>query len=104
MLQIYQRGIRSLSNLVSRFKNVVEKYGGKGIIFIKSSNEELFLSYKDLYKKSLEFAYLAKASGLKRGDKLILQFNDNEKFLISFWGSIIGGEAAEKVLDIAISN
>lgn len=91
MLQIYQRGIRSLSNLVSRFKNVVEKYGGKGIIFIKSSNEELFLSYKDLYKKSLEFAYLAKASGLKRGDKLILQFNDNEKFLISFWGSIIGG-------------
>ena len=63
----------------------------KGIRFINSGTEELYLSYKDLYHKSLYMLHNLQEEGLKKGDLVIFQFEENHHFLISFWACLLGG-------------
>ena len=63
----------------------------RGITFIRSRTEEKFVSYNELYGKALSVLCELKSRGLKEGDELILQIEDNEQLLYVFWACLFGG-------------
>jgi len=65
--------------------------GTKGITFINGTSQEEFLSYKDLYDRSIQLLAVLQVNGLKTNDELIIQITDTRSFLIVFWACILGG-------------
>ncbi|MBK3493951.1 amino acid adenylation domain-containing protein [Viridibacillus sp. YIM B01967] len=63
----------------------------KGITFISGDKNEKYLSYKNLYNKALEVLYHLQLKGVKRGEELVFQIDDNEHFLYVFWACLLGG-------------
>ena len=63
----------------------------KGVTFIEGSNEEEFVSYKEIYHSALHVLANFRAKGLKKGDELLFQIEDNKTFIIVFWACICGG-------------
>ncbi|MFB6456883.1 AMP-binding protein [Chitinophaga sp. Hz27] len=64
----------------------------KGITFIKSGEQEIFVSYPQLIKKAKHcLYYLQTVVGIQAGDELIIQEEDNELLLTAFWACILGG-------------
>ncbi len=63
----------------------------KGVTHIYGDDNEIFISYKELYKKALNILYNLQKKGIKKGDELIFQINDNITYLNVFWGCILGG-------------
>lgn len=62
-----------------------------GITFIEGGEQEIFLSYQELYDLSLQGLHLLQKSGLKPQDELVFQIEDNQAFIILFWSCILGG-------------
>ncbi|MGG0537716.1 AMP-binding protein [Priestia aryabhattai] len=67
------------------------KVTDSGIIFIKGKDIESYLSYQELYKKSLLILNTLQQYGIEAGDELILQIEDNEQFISIFWACLLGG-------------
>ncbi len=65
--------------------------GHKGITYIKAKNDELTVSYAELYNRALHLLYQLQSAGVKQGDELILLAEDNEQFVDVFWAAILGG-------------
>ncbi len=63
----------------------------KGITFILGDTSEKYVSYKELYLTSLKYLYQFQKRGYKKGDEVIFQIDDNERFVYSFWACILGG-------------
>lgn len=63
----------------------------RGITFILGSDKEVFVSYKELYYTALRLLSGLQKSGLRPGDKVIFQIDDNRIFINSFWACILGG-------------
>lgn len=63
----------------------------RGITFILGDTQEKYVSYKELYHTSLRLLFYFQKSGYKKGDEVIFQIDDNEKFIYSFWACILGG-------------
>ena len=63
----------------------------KGITFINGEQNISHLSYKYLYEKAQMYLAMLQNNGLKVGDQLILQLDDNEDFICIFWACILGG-------------
>lgn len=76
----------SLVEVAEHFRNEENK----GVHFIHEDDEE-FITYAQLYKKSLSALYALQAQGIQRGDELLFQIEDNKKFVIGFWACILGG-------------
>ncbi|PWW07332.1 acyl-CoA synthetase (AMP-forming)/AMP-acid ligase II [Paenibacillus cellulosilyticus] len=68
-----------------------------GLTFLKTGNHEHNVSYGQLYRRSSAVLAKLQQAGLKAGDQLILQIEDNEKFLYVFWACILGGIVAVPV-------
>lgn len=85
-----------------QYKTVVDALKGhqldKGVTFILGKDKSRFVSYKQLYRKSLVILGGLQQKGLSKGDELILQLADNEKFLILFWACLLGGIRAVPVM------
>lgn len=65
--------------------------GNKSITYIKAKNDELTVSYAELYNRALHLLYQLQAAGVKQGDELILLAENNEQFVDVFWAAILGG-------------
>ncbi|HEX2924724.1 MAG TPA: amino acid adenylation domain-containing protein [Ruminiclostridium sp.] len=63
----------------------------KGVTFILGNETEKFVSYGGLYRRSLNFLENFRRKGIKPGEELLFQFEDNEVFLYTFWACILGG-------------
>ncbi len=77
----------TLSNQLQKISQLTET----GITFIRSKNEETFISYRQLYKSSLCVLNELQSRGIKPRDELVFQIKDNEMFLYMFWACILGG-------------
>ncbi|MBN2536024.1 MAG: amino acid adenylation domain-containing protein [Spirochaetales bacterium] len=81
---------------MSTFKNLIQIIEAaclknSGITFINNEQKESSLAYSALYKKALiALAYL-QHRGIKPGQKVIIQEEDNYSFLLYFWACILGG-------------
>ncbi|MFA0964363.1 amino acid adenylation domain-containing protein [Roseivirga sp. BDSF3-8] len=62
-----------------------------GITFIEGNAEEHYLSYKALYEKACRTLAAFKARGVHKGDQVIIQLEDNQELLVTFWSCILGG-------------
>ena len=60
-----------------------------GITFIDPAEE--FLSYGQLYDKSLRLLNYLQTRGLTKDSKLVFQFNSNKNFVVTFWACLAGG-------------
>lgn len=76
-------------HLVEIFGNLRDQ-AGKGVTFIESGNVEEFLSYKELYQQAVMVLYNLQERGLKPGDELVFQLENNKTFIICFWACILG--------------
>ncbi|WP_042224154.1 AMP-binding protein [Oceanobacillus manasiensis] len=63
----------------------------KGVQFIYSANDEEFMSYEELLSEASNYLTAFQEMGVNKGDELILQFESERPFLISFWACLIGG-------------
>ncbi|MEM8510042.1 MAG: amino acid adenylation domain-containing protein [Bacteroidota bacterium] len=63
----------------------------KGITFIENHQEEDFVSYNMLYRKSLRALAVLQKRGINPKDELVFQVEDNKSFVILFWACILGG-------------
>ena len=63
----------------------------KGVTFISGKSEEVFYSYQRLFATSRNALANLQSYGLKPQDKLILQSDDTEQFLVAFWACLLGG-------------
>jgi amino acid adenylation domain-containing protein len=61
-----------------------------GIVFIKSSSNEEYLSYKDIFRKASTLLFQLQSKGLRSGDELIISVDDNEYFITLFWACLLG--------------
>jgi fatty-acyl-CoA synthase len=60
------------------------------ILLIKSEQEEISISYEQLYQKASEFLFQLQDWGIRPGDELIISIEDNELFLYVFWACLLG--------------
>ena len=70
---------------------ILNKNDNKGITFIGGECDEVYISYKKLYEKSLEVLYNLQAKGIERGSELVFQIENNYGFVLCFWACILGG-------------
>ncbi len=63
----------------------------KGIYLINGQNNEEFVSYKDLYNRSLKILGTLQKTGIQPGHELVIQVDDNGAFIELFWSCILGG-------------
>ncbi|MBD0259617.1 MAG: AMP-binding protein, partial [Cytophagales bacterium] len=61
-----------------------------GITFIRAAGEEAFLSYGDLYRRALGSLGQLQKRGVRAGDEVVLQLEDNQQFLVLFWACLLG--------------
>lgn len=77
-----------LTDMLSR----LQQEENKGIVFIKSGEQEVFVSYALLFRRAKQcLYYLQQEKGLHAGDELIIQEDDSEILLTVFWACILGG-------------
>lgn len=62
----------------------------RGIYFIRSEEEEEYLSYGELFQLAWKEREQMSMKGLYPGIEVILQYEDNRSFLIAFWACILG--------------
>lgn len=78
---------QSLFDTIHVRKNVRKK----GITFITADKEETFYSYADLFQGAKYLLADLQAAGIRKGEEVILQTDDNQNFLTAFWACILGG-------------
>ena len=76
----------NLQEIIMQWKDCTDR----GIEFITSDKKREFLTYMEIYENSILYLGALHEKGLKANDKLIFQFNDNKKFVITFWACILG--------------
>lgn len=77
------------------FRSLVEvleerRDGELAITFIKSEQEEKVVPYRDLYRTARGVLHHLQQRGLKPGDELLFQVENNEHFLYVFWACLLG--------------
>ena len=63
----------------------------KGIRFIGYDGSVLFRNYKEIYDEALAICSGLIQRGIKPGDKVIFQLDDNHNYVITFWACMLGG-------------
>ncbi|QDQ02379.1 amino acid adenylation domain-containing protein [Lysinibacillus fusiformis] len=84
----YEERFQTLTNAL---KYHSEELSENGICFINGDDKEDFCSYKELYDKALYILNNLQEKGIKRGNELVLQIEENEKFIPIFWACLLGG-------------
>ncbi|WP_165763842.1 non-ribosomal peptide synthetase [Halalkalibacter urbisdiaboli] len=77
--------------LTDALKYHSEKQSENGIRFINGDDKEDFCSYNELYEKALYILNYLQEKGITRGNELILQIEESEKFIPIFWACLLGG-------------
>ncbi|MES2731615.1 MAG: aminotransferase class III-fold pyridoxal phosphate-dependent enzyme, partial [Bacteroidota bacterium] len=78
---------QTLAELLIQRKDIKDK----GVTFVVAGNKENFLSYHALHTTALGWLGYLQKKGLKPGDELVFQVEDNQTFLQFFWACILGG-------------
>ena len=61
-----------------------------GINFFYSTENEIFISYKDFYSQAENVLGFLQSMGIKENDEVVFQIEDTRKFLLLFWGCVMG--------------
>ncbi len=67
-----------------------------GITVIGKKHDE-YISYEQLYQDAVSVLAVLQERGMKPGDELLLQIEDERKFMTVFWAAVLGGFIAVPV-------
>lgn len=67
-----------------------QKEENRGIYFIRSEEQEEYLSYGELFRRAWLLKEDMRHAGIREGTEVILQYDDNRPFVIAFWACILG--------------
>lgn len=67
-----------------------KNFTDRGITFIHDSEHETFVSYNQVYQRSLSLLYGLQKVGIEAGQELLFQIDDNQIFIETFWAGIMG--------------
>jgi len=70
----------------------------KGVTFISGNAEEEVLPYDQLLQEAMRMLGALQQRGIHTGDELILQVEDNRKFIVLFWACLLG-----KIIPVPLS-
>ncbi|WP_142245071.1 SDR family NAD(P)-dependent oxidoreductase, partial [Bacillus cereus] len=79
------------NTLIDVLENAALKHTSNGITFVRANSTEQFISYGDLLEKAKKVLGGIQKHGIKPGDRLIFQLQDNYNFIVAFWACILGG-------------
>lgn len=65
-------------------------HAGLGITYINTLGTAEKIAYSDVYAQSLRALGSLQSKGLKAGDELVIQIEDNHQFILTFWACILG--------------
>ncbi|MHB8065917.1 MAG: AMP-binding protein, partial [Ruminiclostridium sp.] len=82
--------LEKYTNLID-ILSYISQNGSQGICYINGDTEEEFLLYRDLYQKAIRILNNLQNKGLKPGDELVFQIEDNQSFIAIFWSCLLGG-------------
>lgn len=77
----------SLVEILKQKSNIRDK----GIFFILDKSTEKFVSYKEIYENATKVLGNLQNMGVRVGEKLIFQIDNNYDFINVFWACILGG-------------
>ena len=79
--------------LYDNLTQVLEEARGRDreIRFIDGENDESVLPFAELWDRARDLLGALQARGMQRGDELVIFSRSNEKFVIAFWGAVLGG-------------
>lgn len=63
----------------------------KGVTLIKSEEEEIYISYYELWKKSMFLSYKLKDMGACKGTEVVIHCKNLENYIYAFWACVLGG-------------
>ncbi|MFZ5989459.1 MAG: AMP-binding protein [Bacillota bacterium] len=63
----------------------------KGITFINGQDDEMYLPYDQVIAKALGILYGLQQNGIRSGNELVFQLEDNQDFIYTFWACLLGG-------------
>lgn len=69
----------------------------RGIRFIEGDQNEIYVSYQDLLQQSLQLLASFQERNVRPGDEVLFQFENNQKFVLTFVTCLIGGFIAVPV-------
>ncbi|MCX7923505.1 MAG: AMP-binding protein, partial [Clostridia bacterium] len=69
----------------------VGRNNNTGITFIQSEGQEIFMSYRELWIEASYILYELQSRGIKAGNEVVFQIDDNESFVKVFWACLLGG-------------
>lgn len=78
--------------------------GDNMIVFIGAKGEEYEISYSDLLDKSLNVLGRLQSKGCSAGRFVILQLDELQEFIITFWACVLGGMIPVPVLPFRNAN
>lgn len=79
------------SNTLTSMFHEIKTITDKGITFIYNDTKEDYISYQFFHKRTLQVLNHIQKIGLKPGDEIVFQIEDNKEFLLLFWACILGG-------------
>jgi len=77
--------------LVKLLERTCRNYPEKGIIYVGSKGDEDFVSNTVFWNTCLKMLGGLQSSGFQRGDKVIVEIEDDKDFFFVFWSCILGG-------------
>jgi acyl-CoA synthetase (AMP-forming)/AMP-acid ligase II/NAD(P)-dependent dehydrogenase (short-subunit alcohol dehydrogenase family)/acyl carrier protein len=81
----------SPGTLGESLRRAAERYGDRGVTYVRADGSEHFHSYPQLLAEAEKVLAGLSDLGLEPGDKVIFQLHDNHEFLAAFWGCVLGG-------------
>lgn len=78
-----------MNTLIDLIKSV--KKSKRGVCFIKYDSSKEYITYNDLYEQSQEKLKFLRQCGVKYGEELVFQIEDEKEFIVTFWACIFGG-------------
>lgn len=80
---------------ITNYRTLVEvildrKNSNQTITFINSSNDEVTVSYGEVLNRALHILSHLQDKGMKSGDQLLFQLNNNRDFIYAFWACLLG--------------
>ena len=63
----------------------------RSITYIEAKDNEINITYAELYERALSKLYLLQQRGLSPSDECIIFLRSNEEFIDIFWACILGG-------------
>ncbi len=79
---------RVLGEILRRAAN---DYPGAGVTYVLENNREISQSYPELLEEARRILGGLREAGVRAGDKLLLQLENNRDFLPAFWAAVLGG-------------